>query len=86
MTATPKIGENGGHFATTGTAAYPPAMCEWMAKTIFRSAFKNKFSGASTPSGRGSLPRSMKQMEDWTTSEEEEDGVKNVAKCLIGNK
>ena len=53
LTATPRTGENGGHFATTGTAAYPPAMCEWMAKSIFASAFKNKFSSASTPSGGG---------------------------------
>ena len=52
-------------------------MCEWLAQMVYDAALAAKLARAATPTeGRKArlATRSSRQMEDWTTSEEDEEG------------
>ena len=65
-------------FKTEAAAAYPPALCNWLARALIEATIKDalaKKQGESpTPPGRGKKLRKFLPMDQWETSDDDELG------------
>ena len=59
---------------TEEAAAYPPALCSWLADALTTQALVDTHRKKATPEGRGKSVRKLLPMDQWETSDEDELG------------
>ena len=66
--------EGGKEFFTEAAAAYPAALCNWLAEALVSQVITEWHRNKATPVGRGKQLRSLIPMAEWDTSDEDELG------------
>ena len=74
--------ECGNEFKTEAAAAYPPALCDWLAEALIAEVLAETNRKKATPRGRGKEMRKLLPMDQWDTSDEDELGE---PKWLLGS-